>query len=561
MRTPALAVVGADHQIIRSTETFRRKCEDAVVLCERAPELDLVLTGQTDAALVDIGDFSVAIEAVTDATGKRQAMLSLPGEDLAADPQSPVTALREAADESPAIVWVKDLEGRYLYVNSRFERDLDTSSERLCGNTDAELPPAETVDGPRLRYTEDGLEEPLQLEYSVPAFESRPSMAAFRFALRDGSGQPIGTCGVAAPTSEAQIARDEAVRLMQLERWNRLDPLDVRAELLEQWHVRAKPGPVPEAVSNGRRPQSLDDRGEASPEIPPAHEPAKLRRAFERAIGRIPPASVDAAAPAEAEAADEASASVEASSSADGSAPAQAPQSDAERSNDDGGSYRREEEWVRQLRQAAAMAPSEIASETADALQSDLQLARKWAERADQLQGDLQDAHARLREAEAETQQAHGRVREAEAEAQQANARVREAEAEAQQANARVREAEAEAQNAVAAAQLAAEESNRHKAELEEARVELEREKAEAHAARSELESARRELGAARAQAQSLRGPADAALRLSEELGRALAAERERGDELARTLSQIQAGLGDLVSAFEHDQAAKQDAE
>jgi PAS domain-containing protein/predicted nucleic acid-binding Zn-ribbon protein len=551
MRTPALAVVGADHQIIRSTETFRRDYEDAVVLCERAPELDLVLTGETDAAVVDVGDFSVAIEAVTDAAGKRQAMLSLPGEDLAADPQSPLTALREAADESPAIVWVKDLEGRYLYVNTRFERDLDTESERVCGNTDADLPPAETVDGPRLRYTEDGLEEPLQLEYSVPAFESRPSMAAFRFALRDGSGQPTGTCGVAAPTGEAQIARDEAVRLMQLERWNRLDPLDVRAELLEQWHVRAKPGPVPEASSNGHRPQPLDGDGEASPESAPAHEPAKLRRAFERAIGRTPSAPADVAAAAEPEAVAEAPASAEASASADGSAVAPAEKSDNDRgsSEGEGDSYRREAEWVRQLRQAAAMAPSETSSETADALQSDLQLARKWAERADQLQGDLHDVQARLREAEAEAQQANVRVREVEAEAQQAAARVREAEAEAQQAVARVQQAEAEAQEAVAAAALASEESIRHQTELEQVRLELEAEKADAQAARSEADSVRRELEEVRAQAESLRGPADAAFRLSEELGRALAAERERGDELAETLSRIRARLEDLESA------------
>src|SRR5437588_8707011 len=121
MRMPALAVVGADHRIVRSTETFRRKCEDAAALCTRAPEVDLVLTGQADMALVDVGGVSVSIQAVTDAAGKRQAMLTLPEDDSATDPEETLAALREAAADSPAIVWVKDLEGRYLHVNPRFE--------------------------------------------------------------------------------------------------------------------------------------------------------------------------------------------------------------------------------------------------------------------------------------------------------------------------------------------------------------------------------------------------------------------------------------------------------
>src|SRR5579885_2892470 len=221
MGMPALAVVGADHQIIRSTETFRRKCEDSAAL--RAPEVDLVLTGKTDTAVLDLGDVSVAIEAVTDAAGRRQAMLSLPADDLITDPDAILAALREAAADSPAIVWAKDLEGRYLYVNARYEQYLETSEERLRGHTDADLPLVETVDGPRLRYIEDDLKEPLQLEYSVPPYEGRPAMAAFRFPLLDRAGQPIATCGVAAPSNEAHVAGDEAVRLMQLERWNRLD--------------------------------------------------------------------------------------------------------------------------------------------------------------------------------------------------------------------------------------------------------------------------------------------------------------------------------------------------
>ena len=276
MKTPALAVVGPDHRIVRSTETFRRRYEGAEKMCESSPELERVLTGRADAATVSVGELSVGIQAVTDASGRRQAMLTLPPLDPAPAPEPPLVALRDAADDSPAIVWVKDLQGRYLYANPRYAEELGISEERLHGNTDADLLETETVDGPRLRDGEDGTEEPLQLQYTVPAVEGRPALAAFRFALRDNTGRPIGTCGVASRVADAHVARDEAVRLMQLERWNRLDPIDVRTELLEQWHVRAAPPRV----------------GDPEPEEPPAIEPAEVVDA-ERPVPVPEPAGAD----------------------------------------------------------------------------------------------------------------------------------------------------------------------------------------------------------------------------------------------------------------------------
>lgn len=471
MKMPALAVVGPDHRIIRSTETFRRWYEDAEALCEQAPEIDQVLTGRADVATVTLGDLSVAVEAVTDASGHRQAMLTLPPLDAAPEAGPPMSALRDAADESPAIVWVKDLDGRYLYANQRYARDLDTSEERLRGNTDADLPETETVDGPRLRYAEDGLKEPLQLEYTVPAIDGRPAIAAFRFPLRDEAGQPIATCGVAAPTNEVQVARDEAVRLMQLERWNRLDPGEVRAELLEQWRVQAAPPRVEEAEP-AEAPAAPAAEAHAAPaaEAPVASAPAPPEPKTDLGPGAQPDRNEQISRPSD---------------------PNPAPSPPATR---------------------APAVPS--LSETAELLQTNLQLARKWADRAEQLQAELHDTQARIREAESEAQQA------------------------------------------LAAAARAAEESERWRGELEQARGELgrsqstfEQTQTDLQAARSELEAVRGELAAARAQAAALRGPSAVALRLSEDLGRAVASERQRGDELERTLGQLRAHLTDFENA------------
>ena len=456
MKMPALAVVGADHRIVRSTESFRQRYAGAQAACEESPELDQVLTGRADTAVVSVGELSVEIQAVTDAAGRRQAMLSLPVAEPVATPDPPISALREAAGESQAIVWVKDLDGRYLYANSRYLHDLETSEERLRGNTDEDLPEAETVDGPRRRYAQDGLEEPLQLEYTVPEVDHRPALAAFRFPLCDDRGQPIGTCGVAAPVNEAQIARDEAVRLMQLERWNRLDPMDVRAELLEQWHVQTALGG---GVESGLAEPSEDQN------------------------------------------------------TSSGEAELEAVQ--------------------------------------------DVELARQWADRADQFQGELREARDRVAEMEADAQQLRAAAQQASEEAERWRSELEQAHVELERAQAEMQGAQSEADAAQVELERAQADAQSAQSEVDVARVELERAQADARTAHSEADAARAELGAARAQAESLRGPSTAALRLSEELGRALASERERGDELERALARIRTRLSDFDAALERSPATQ----
>jgi PAS domain-containing protein len=501
MKMPALAVVGADHRIVQSTESFRQRYAGAQALCEESPELEQVLTGQADTAVISVGDLSVEIEAVTDEAGRRHAMLSLPPEERSTAAEPPTTALCDAAEESSAIVWVKDLDGRYLYANPRYLRDLETTQERLSGNTDGDLPEAETVDGPRRRYAADGFEEPLQLEYTVPAIDHRPALTAFRFALRDEAGQPIGTCGVAAPVNEAQIARDEAVRLMQLERWNRLDPMDARAELLEQWHVHAAGagmvgGAEPYVVAPEDESQLAADP-EAAPEDESGRQWAERAGQLERELQRAQAQMRDVKAESEQLRTD-----------------ARAAAEEAER-------------WRGELNEANLA----LERTRADA-QAELEQAR--AEAKAEVKGALAELEQARAEAQARTQV------EAELERVQADAQgeLEQVRTELEQAQ---MQAEAELERVQGDAQ----------AELEQVRAELEQAQVEVQAAHAEAEAARAELGASRAQVESLRGPSTSALRLSEELGRALGLERERGDELERALARIRTRLGDFETALE----------
>src|SRR6185312_15898691 len=232
---PALGLVGEDGKLERATEPFRRWYAENEEPCRESAELGRVLEGQANAAVLKLGGVTVDIAAMADRVGGRHILLTLPTSALPSIGDAGEALLDGALDESPALVWLKDLDGRYVRVNSRFTALLGTTEERLLGRTDAEVPPAETVDGPRAQDREEGVEEPLQLEYVVGPYQGREALVVLRFPVRDRQGTPALVCGVAAPSSEAQVARSEAARLLRVERWSRLDAESVRAELLSDW--------------------------------------------------------------------------------------------------------------------------------------------------------------------------------------------------------------------------------------------------------------------------------------------------------------------------------------
>ena len=236
MTMPALALVGASGRIQDSTESFRTRCGRAAELCERLAELEGVLNGQADHAVARLDDVEARIEAVVDATGTRCALLTLVVEADA--PAGENRILREPLDDSPAIVWLKDLEGRHIRVNRKFISVLGGSEDDLRGRTDDELPTAATVDGPRHQDPERAASEPVEFGYTVPAYQDRPALSVLRFLVHGADGEPFAVCGVAAPMAQSEVAENEAARLMQLNRWSRLDPEAIRADVLEEWGVR-----------------------------------------------------------------------------------------------------------------------------------------------------------------------------------------------------------------------------------------------------------------------------------------------------------------------------------
>jgi len=239
----AIAVLSQAGLVERATRAFLDRFDvrdGSLASCPH--EVELITAGQADRLTVLLDGLEADLVAVVGRDGRRAAVLTIPTARDAADIEPVSPLLEEPLDESPAIVWLKDLDGRYMRVNRRYVEQLGTDAEHVCGRTDAELTAAGSIEGMRLEERDTAGPEPLELEYLIGAFEERPAFAALRFALRDSDGQPTAICGVAAPLAEASLARSECERLMRIDRWRRLDAFAIRQELLDEWGLTLADG-------------------------------------------------------------------------------------------------------------------------------------------------------------------------------------------------------------------------------------------------------------------------------------------------------------------------------
>jgi PAS domain S-box-containing protein len=117
--------------------------------------------------------------------------------------QSSKKQLQSILDNTPAVVFLKDLKGHYLLVNQRFEDLFFITDEEIRGQTDHEVFSKEVAlklqDNDR-KVIKSG--QPLKMEETVPQRDGLHTYISVKFPLRNKNGEIYGVCGIATDISE-----------------------------------------------------------------------------------------------------------------------------------------------------------------------------------------------------------------------------------------------------------------------------------------------------------------------------------------------------------------------
>src|SRR5262249_8705223 len=117
--------------------------------------------------------------------------------------QAKEAQLRAILDHSTAVIFVKDLAGRYLRINRWYEVLRGVTEAEVKGKTDYDLYAKEIADAVRANDQEViAADMPLQFEERVALVDGLHDFISVKFPIRDDSGRPYAVCGIATHITE-----------------------------------------------------------------------------------------------------------------------------------------------------------------------------------------------------------------------------------------------------------------------------------------------------------------------------------------------------------------------
>lgn len=115
---------------------------------------------------------------------------------------------------TPAVIYIKDPQGRYLLVNSRYEELFGVRYDRVRGKTDSDLLPPE-VAAQFKRNDEHVLTQKgsLHFEERIPQKDGPHTYLSVKFPIYEASGSIRGVCSIATDITALKRAQEQLRRL------------------------------------------------------------------------------------------------------------------------------------------------------------------------------------------------------------------------------------------------------------------------------------------------------------------------------------------------------------
>lgn len=115
---------------------------------------------------------------------------------------------------TPAVVYIKDTEGKYLLVNSRYEELFDVKNEEVHGKSDMDVLPRDVAEQFRMN-DERVLSEncSLHIEEQIPQSDGVHTYLSVKFPIYAESGRIRGVCGIGSDITALKKAHLQLRRL------------------------------------------------------------------------------------------------------------------------------------------------------------------------------------------------------------------------------------------------------------------------------------------------------------------------------------------------------------
>jgi len=164
------------------------------------------LSGRTQALRNEAGEVTHFLGYVFDAAGQ------MPVPD---SPAAPEQCAKAIVDNTHAVIYVKDLDGKYLQVNKRCEELCHVTWDEVVGKTDFDLFPA--AEAEMLRDNDRQvvqLDHSMEFEEPLSLRDGRHTYISLKFPLHNEAGEIYGICGVSTDITERMRA-EEALRVSE----------------------------------------------------------------------------------------------------------------------------------------------------------------------------------------------------------------------------------------------------------------------------------------------------------------------------------------------------------